>query len=100
MAAGGRARYSGWPAGVRTAPGTLGMRWWGPSTVLAALAFAGAAPAQEKLSAEPLAKLAQNSIADLDSVPFQNNANFNYASDTGRYDAPMTSRPHAAESVR
>jgi hypothetical protein len=42
------------------------------------LAAGGPAGAQEKLSAEQLAKLAQNPIANLISVPFQNNTNFNY----------------------
>ena len=48
--------------------------------VSAALCFAASASlhAQEKLSAEELAKLAQNPIANLISVPFQNNTNFNY----------------------
>ncbi|HSD43934.1 MAG TPA: hypothetical protein VLD36_18965 [Burkholderiales bacterium] len=46
----------------------------------AASCLVGGAPAhaQEKLSAEQLAKLAQNPIANLISVPFQNNINFNY----------------------
>jgi len=52
--------------------------------VAAALAAAtclvpgGPAHAQPKMSAEDLAKLAQNPIANLISVPFQNNTNFNY----------------------
>ena len=36
------------------------------------------APLRAELSAEELAKLAQNPIANLISVPFQENANFNY----------------------
>jgi len=51
------------------------MRW---IVVVAGLALAAPALAQEKLSAEDLAKLAQNPIANLISVPFQNNTNFNY----------------------
>lgn len=51
---------------------------WRHAAALASLALAGAAGAQEKLSAEQLAKLAQNPIANLISVPFQNNTNFNY----------------------
>ena len=36
-----------------------------------------AAPAHAELSAEELAKLAQNPVGNLISVPFQNNTNFN-----------------------
>ena len=36
-----------------------------------------ATPAHAELSAEELAKLAQNPVGNLVSVPFQNNANFN-----------------------
>jgi hypothetical protein len=42
----------------------------------ATLALAGA-PAHAELSAEELAKLAQNPVANLISLPFQNNTNFN-----------------------
>lgn len=50
-----------------------------PSTLaLVALISAFTATAQAEMSAEELAKLAQNPIANLISVPFQNNANFNY----------------------
>ena len=41
------------------------------------LALGAPAHAQPKLSAEELAKLAQNPVANLISVPFQNNTNFN-----------------------
>ena len=52
----------------------------GSVAVSAALCFAASAPlhAQEKQSAEELAKLAQNPVGNLISVPFQNNTNFNY----------------------
>jgi hypothetical protein len=46
------------------------------ATALAA-ALLAAAPAYAELSAEQLAKLAQNPIGNLISVPFQNNTNFN-----------------------
>jgi len=49
---------------------------------LAGLPSAGA----EELSNEDLAKLAQNPIANLISVPFQNNTNFNYGPDRGVQD--------------
>jgi hypothetical protein len=51
----------------------------------AALCFAPNVPthAQEKLSAEELAKLAQNPVANLISVPFQNNTNFNVGPQDG-----------------
>jgi len=41
------------------------------------LATAWSAPARAELSAEDLAKLAQNPVGNLISVPFQNNTNFN-----------------------
>lgn len=40
----------------------------------------------EELSAEDLAKLAQNPVANLISVPFQNNTNFNYGPERGVQD--------------
>ena len=39
--------------------------------------------ARAELSSEELAKLAQNPIANLISVPFQNNTNFNYGPRAG-----------------
>jgi len=50
------------------------------AAIATALGVAASLPAQaqEKLSAEQLAKLAQNPIANLISVPFQNDTNFNY----------------------
>jgi len=52
---------------------------------IAALCLAPGVPthAQEKLSAQELAKLAQNPIANLISVPFQNDTNFNYGPQSG-----------------
>ena len=44
---------------------------------LAALACTLAPPAHAAMSAEELAKLAQNPVGNLISVPFQNNTNFN-----------------------
>ena len=54
----------------------------------AAIATAGllllcAAPARAELSAEELAKLAQNPVGNLISVPFQNNTNLNYGPEKG-----------------
>ena len=37
-----------------------------------------ALPAHAEMSAEELAKLAQNPVGNLISVPFQNNSNFNF----------------------
>jgi hypothetical protein len=48
------------------------------SIVLPALGVALTPSARAELSSEELAKLAQNPIANLISVPFQNNTNFNY----------------------
>src|SRR3954447_10620300 len=50
------------------------------TTVLTALMIGVAAstPARAELSAEELAKLAQNPVGNLISVPFQNNTNLNY----------------------
>ena len=42
-----------------------------------------AAPARAELSAEELAKLAQNPVGNLISVPFQNNTNLNYGPEKG-----------------
>ena len=44
---------------------------------LAVAALLAAAPAHAELSAEELAKLAQNPVGNLISLPFQNNTNFN-----------------------
>jgi hypothetical protein len=48
------------------------------AATLCAAALVTAAAARAELSAEELAKLAQNPIGNLISVPFQNNANLNY----------------------
>jgi len=45
--------------------------------LVATLMVAAAAPARAELSKEELAKLAQNPVANLISLPFQNNTNFN-----------------------
>jgi len=50
---------------------------------LAALGLALAPTAQAAPSSEELAKLAQNPIANLISVPFQNNTNFNFGPEGG-----------------
>jgi len=47
------------------------------ATALVVAAF----PAHADLSAEELAKLAQNPIGNLISIPFQNNANLNFGPD-------------------
>ncbi len=47
--------------------------------VLAALALALAAPARAEMTAEELAKAVQNPVANLISVPFQNDTNFKLA---------------------
>ena len=55
------------------------MCWWrfaGSAAIAASGAIA--LPAQAELSAEELAKLAQNPVGNLVSVPFQNNTNLNY----------------------
>ena len=49
---------------------------------MAAALFAGV-PARAEMSAEELAKLAQNPVGNMVSVPFQNNANLNYGPDKG-----------------
>ena len=54
---------------------------WAFASLLLATAFAPSARAA--LSAEDLAKLAQNPIANLISIPFQNNANLNYGPEGG-----------------
>ncbi|MCB1964468.1 MAG: hypothetical protein KDI64_00030, partial [Candidatus Accumulibacter sp.] len=51
----------------------------GAARVLGALSLAAAlaTPASAEMSAEELAKLAQNPVGNLISLPFQNNTNFN-----------------------
>jgi len=56
------------------------------SAIVAAIAMLGAllsAPAQAELSAEELAKIAQNPVGNMISVPFQNNTNLNYGPEKG-----------------
>ena len=43
-----------------------------------AATLAAAAPAQAEMSNEDLAKLAQNPVGKMISLPFQNNTNLNY----------------------
>ena len=43
----------------------------------------GALPAHAEMSAEELAKLAQNPVGNLISLPFQNNTNLNFGPDKG-----------------
>jgi hypothetical protein len=50
---------------------------------LLALCALGTSPAFAEMSAEELAKLAQNPVGNLISVPFQNNTNFNYGPEKG-----------------
>jgi hypothetical protein len=51
--------------------------------VLLGLALCAAAVARAEMSAEELAKLAQNPVGNLISVPFQNNTNFNVGPQDG-----------------
>ena len=55
----------------------------GRTLVSLIVAAAAAAPAHAALSAEELAKLAQNPVGNLISVPFQNNTNFNVGPQDG-----------------
>ena len=48
-----------------------------------ASAMLAAAPASAEMSAEELAKLAQNPVGNLISVPFQNNTNLNFGPEKG-----------------
>jgi hypothetical protein len=50
---------------------------------VAAIAALLAAPAFAEMNAEELAKLAQNPVGNLISVPFQNNANLNFGPGKG-----------------
>ena len=49
----------------------------------AATAIVATAPAHAEMSAEELAKLAQNPVGNLISLPFQNNTNLNYGPEKG-----------------
>lgn len=65
-------------APVKTRLATLGL----PAAIsVAALIFS--APTCAEMSAEELAKLAQNPVGNLVSVPFQNNTNLNYGPNKG-----------------
>ena len=55
---------------------------WLAATLCAAM-LVTAAPARAELSAEELAKLAQNPVGNLISVPFQNNTNLNFGPEKG-----------------
>src|SRR5512135_3660579 len=55
-------------------------QWLAAVSVVAVLA---AAPAAAELSAEQLAKLAQNPVGNLISLPFQNNTNLNFGPEKG-----------------
>src|ERR1700750_3430910 len=48
-----------------------------------AAALLGGFPAHAEMSAEELAKLAQNPVGNLISVPFQNNTNLNFGPEKG-----------------
>src|SRR6478735_2017541 len=56
-------------------------RW--AATALFATASLSALPADAEMSAEELAKLAQNPVGNLISLPFQNNTNLNFGPDKG-----------------
>ncbi|MEO8739677.1 MAG: neuromedin U [Casimicrobiaceae bacterium] len=56
-------------------------RWLPAAITVASMGFHAAANAE--MSAEELAKLAQNPVGNLISVPFQNNTNFNYGPEKG-----------------
>jgi hypothetical protein len=68
----------------------LGKRW----LVAAALALApfAVSPAHAEMSAEELAKLAQNPVGNLISVPFQNNTNLNFGPEKGTQNGPTMDR--------
>ena len=53
------------------------------AATLCAATLVTAAPARAELSAEELAKLAQNPVGNLISVPFQNNTNLNFGPEKG-----------------
>jgi hypothetical protein len=56
-------------------------RWLAVAAI--ALASFATAPARAEMSAEELAKLAQNPVGNLISVPFQNNTNLNFGPEKG-----------------
>jgi hypothetical protein len=54
-----------------------------PLVRASAIAWLGCAPAMAEMSATDLAKLAQNPVGNLISVPFQNNTNLNFGPERG-----------------
>jgi hypothetical protein len=59
----------------------LDIRWL--MTAPFVVALLASAPAQAEMSAEELAKLAQNPVGNLISLPFQNNTNLNFGPEKG-----------------
>ncbi len=59
---------------------------WAFALVVVATIGGDLSSAKAEMSNEDLAKLAQNPVGNLVSVPFQNNANFNYGPDRGVQD--------------
>jgi hypothetical protein len=59
----------------------LDTRWLAGAVCATTLALS--APARAEMSAEELAKLAQNPVGNLISLPFQNNTNLNYGPEQG-----------------
>jgi hypothetical protein len=57
------------------------LRW--PAAALCAAAVIAAVPVHAEMSAEELAKLAQNPVGNLISLPFQNNTNLNFGPEKG-----------------
>src|SRR4030095_11752736 len=70
--------------------GPLTMRRYALLITLFTFAAALTDPARAEMSAEELAKLAQNPVGNLISVPFQNNTNFNFGPEKGTQN---TSKP-------
>jgi len=56
---------------------------WRSLVRASAIALLGCAPPMAEMSAEDLAKLAQNPVGNLISIPFQNNTNLNYGPEQG-----------------
>lgn len=56
---------------------------WGLLARVLAITLLGCAPAMAEMSATDLAKLAQNPVGNLISIPFQNNTNLNYGPEQG-----------------
>src|SRR3954466_15838815 len=62
---------------------TLALYRWRLSTAAFLLALVVSAPAFAEMTAEELAKLAQNPVGNLISLPFQNNTNLNFGPEKG-----------------